>query len=274
MRTKNYFPNINQIIKQNRSFVDVAKNKTYYREISEVYELMSARNKETPKEVLFLKRFIEKNSGGKKTLDLACGVGRHSRGLSKLGFQTFGVDQSKNMLKIAKKLDSKTKYKHADIRKFSLNTKVDIAFCLWTTYNYLSTQKDFQQFLNCVRDSLNQNGFLILESRNFFKKSNKLEFRRRLHENSRYKIELFIRKHINLKSKVQDAVYVYLVLDKSSGKTYSSIDTELVKIYSKEDIENKIKNKFRIFKIFGDYSESSYNKNTSDRLIFVLQKVN
>ncbi len=273
MKTKNYFPNINKIIKQNRSFVNVAKNKAYYKEISEVYELISARNKETAKEVLFLKKFIEKNCSGNKTLDLACGVGRHSRGLSKLGFQTFGVDQSKNMLKIAKKLDSKTNYKHADIRKFSLKNKVDIAFCLWTTYNYLSTQKDFRQFLNCVHDSLKPNGFLILESRNFFKKSNKLEFKRRFHQDSRYDIELFIRKRINLNNKIQDAIYVYLILDFKNGKTYSSIDTELVKIYSKQDIEKIIKNKFRIFSIFGNYAGTLYNKNNSDRLIFVLQKL-
>lgn len=169
MKTKNYFPNINHLIKQNRSFVDVAKNKIYYKEISEIYELVCSRNKQTKEEVIFLKKFIEKNCKGKKVLDLACGVGRHSREFSKFGFETFGIDQSRSMLKIAKKLDPITIYKYSDIRNFYLKIKIDTAFCLWTAYNYLSTKDDFLDFISCVHNCLKPNGFLILESNNFFK---------------------------------------------------------------------------------------------------------
>ena len=274
MKSRNYFPNVGMLIKKNKSFVNVAKKKTYYKEISEVYKLISARNKHTKKEVIFLKSFLNKKCTGKKILDLACGVGRHSHELAKLGFKTVAIDQSQNMLKIARKRDSLTKYIQSDIRDFFIGTGFDAAFCLWTTYNYLSTKRDFNNFLNCVHNSLKSNGFLILESRNFFKKSDKLEFRRRIHENSQYRVELFIRKYINLIKKVQDAVYIYLITDKKTSKTYSSIDTELVKIYSKKDIQNLIKGKFKIYKTLGDYDlDFSYNRKSSDRLIFILQKL-
>ncbi len=85
---------------------------------------------------------------------------------------------------------------------------------------------------------------------------------------------MFIRKSIDLKNKIQDAIYVYLILDKKSGKTYSSIDTELVKIYSKNDIERLTKDKFKIYKILGGYSNFPYNKNNSDRMIFIFCKIN
>lgn len=273
MKTRNYYPNIKKIIEKNTSFANLAKNKVYYSELAEIYEAASSRNKHTKKETRFLSKFFKKHCSGNKILDLACGVGRHSKPLAKMGFKTVGIDQSKTMLKIAKSKDKLTKYVLSDIRSFSVGKGFDAAFCLWTTYTYLSTKRDFERFLRCVYKALKPGGFLILESRNFFRKSPKLEFKRKLFKDKRFDVELFIRKRINLKNKIQDAVYVYFILNKKTGKTYSSIDTELVKIYSQRDIKNGIKGRFKIFKLLGEYDlHKEYKRDKSERLIFILQK--
>lgn len=273
MQTKNYYPNIKKIIKKNVSFVDVAKKALYYTSIAEVYDLISTGSKYTKKEFQFLLSFIKKYCSGNKVLDLACGAGRHSRLLAKAGFKTVGIDQSKEMLKIARSKDRRTKYVLSDIRSFNVGKDFDLAFCLWSSYSYLSRKEDLNGFLNSAHKALKPGGFLILESRNYFKKALKLDFRRKVYKDKRFEIEIFIRKRTNLKTKVLDAVYVTLLIDKKTGKTHSSIDAELVRIYSRKDIERAIKGKFRIFKVLGNYVLGNlYQKDKSDRLIFILQK--
>ncbi len=274
MISENYYPNIKKLIASKKSFADIIRNSTYFSANPEIYEVLSSGGKHTRDQVNFLLKLIKKQNLGNKLLDLACGVGRHSRELSLKGFNMTGIDNACEMLKIAKKKDNTTKYFLSDIRNFSVGKKFDMAFCLWSTFNYLSTREDFENFLNSVYSALKPGGFLILESKNFFRDIPKLEFRRKEKRNKRYEIELFIRRKINLKNKIQSSIYVYLINDKLKEKTYSSVNTELMKIYSVGEIKKLIKNKFEIFKVLGDYDfNKKYNKKNSYRMVFVLRKM-
>ncbi|MBI5065409.1 class I SAM-dependent methyltransferase [Candidatus Woesearchaeota archaeon] len=273
MVNENYYPDIKKIIKSKISFADVIKNSPYFSSNPEIYEVLSSGGKHTKDQVNFLSSFIKKYCSGKKFLDLACGVGRHSRVLSSKKFDMTGIDHSKAMLEIAKREDKLTKYFLSDIRSFSVGKNFDAAFCLWSTFNYLSTKEDFTAFLNCVHNALKPNGFLILESKNFFRQMPKLEFRRKEQNNKRFEIELFIRRKINLKNKIQDSIYVYLIKDKKKNKTFSLIDTELMKIYSVKEVKTLIKNKFKLFRVLGDYNmKQNYTASKSYRMVFILQK--
>ena len=270
---ENYYPDIKKLIKNEVSFADVIKNSTYFTSNPEIYEVLASGGKHTRDQVNFLSSFVQKYCSGKKLLDLACGVGRHSRILSSKGFEMVGIDHSKEMLNIAKREDKLTKYSLADIRNFKVGKNFDLAFCLWSTFNYLSTKKDFENFLQCVYSSLKPGGFLILESKNFFRETQKLEFRRKVKKSKRYEIELFIRRRINIKNKIQDSIYVYLINDYKKNKTFSSVDTELMKIYSVKEINKLIKGRFKLFKVLGDYNlRQLYNHSKSYRMIFILQK--
>src|SRR4030042_913340 len=47
---------------------------------------------------------------GKKAIDFGCGTGRSTRFLKQLGFDVIGIDNSGDMLEIAKKLDEEGNY--------------------------------------------------------------------------------------------------------------------------------------------------------------------
>jgi SAM-dependent methyltransferase len=57
-----------------------------------------------------LPEIISKHAPGKKAIDFGCGTGRSTRFLKQLGFQVTGIDIARDMLDIAKKMDSKGNY--------------------------------------------------------------------------------------------------------------------------------------------------------------------
>ena len=59
-----------------------------------------------------------------KVLDLACGLGRHSKYLEKKGFNVVGIDNSKRNILIAKKNENKNlKFINQEMTK-NINTKL------------------------------------------------------------------------------------------------------------------------------------------------------
>lgn len=87
------------------SFADFAKKKPYYHELAPFFEKLSSRDSHTVKEADFIAKAIRRYSPeAKRILDVACGVGRHDRILSKKGFDVAGIDASRELLRIAKKL--------------------------------------------------------------------------------------------------------------------------------------------------------------------------
>ena len=75
-----------------------------------------------------LPRIISLHVTGNKAIDFGCGTGRSTRFLKQLGFNAIGIDNSNDMLEIAKKLDksddyqivSNANYRHLGINQFDL----------------------------------------------------------------------------------------------------------------------------------------------------------
>lgn len=58
-----------------------------------------------------LPQLIDEHVRGTKALDFGCGTGRSTRFLSKLGFETVGIDISENMIKKARQFDPNGEYR-------------------------------------------------------------------------------------------------------------------------------------------------------------------
>jgi ubiquinone/menaquinone biosynthesis C-methylase UbiE len=75
-----------------------------------------------------LPKIISSHLSGTNAIDFGCGTGRSTRFIKKLGFRVIGIDNSKEMIEIARKLDkdgnylivSDGKYRHLGINQFDL----------------------------------------------------------------------------------------------------------------------------------------------------------
>lgn len=110
---------------------------------------------------------------GGKILELACGTGRVTIPLSKLGYQVVGIDISEDMIEILKgKIEKKARrYKDrisivlGNICDFRITNKVGLAILPATTISLLYDDKDIINMMNCVYESLNDNGKFIFDIR-------------------------------------------------------------------------------------------------------------
>ena len=78
-----------------------------------------------------------------KVLDLACGKGRHSITLNRLGFDVLGVDLSSNSIEQAKEFENDTlHFDVCDMRKSYQKNKFDAVFNLFTSFGYFENKDD------------------------------------------------------------------------------------------------------------------------------------
>ena len=96
-------------------------------------------------------------------LDLACGKGRHSIYLNKLGYQVTGVDLSENSIAIANQSSNDTlQFKTHDMRE-QLNENFDGVFNLFTSFGYFDTHEDNIKTLKAIKESINEYGFGVID---------------------------------------------------------------------------------------------------------------
>lgn len=102
-----------------------------------------------------------------RVLDLACGTGTMSLFFSRKGYRVTGIDNSYEMLKRAKKKaqkeDRDINFFQADLREFNLDTKYDMAFCLFDSLNYILKINELTQVFKNVYSVLKGEGFFIFD---------------------------------------------------------------------------------------------------------------
>ena len=92
----------------------------------------------------FIKKILKylKLDRGSKILDAACGKGRHSIEIEKLGYKVLGIDLSKNSINKAKKNENENlKFLIHDI-SIPLESEFDAVFNLFTSFGYHTKKKD------------------------------------------------------------------------------------------------------------------------------------
>ena len=96
-------------------------------------------------------------------LDLGCGTGKHDLILQKEGYKITGVDNSKEMLKIAKAnlKNADINYIEGDIRNINLNKKFDVIISLFHVFSYLTSNEDLDSAFSTVQKHLKENGICI-----------------------------------------------------------------------------------------------------------------
>jgi SAM-dependent methyltransferase len=195
--------------------------------------------------------------------DVACGKGRHSIYINKLGYKVDGFDLSSNSIKHAKKFELENlHFFKNDIREpLKINT-YDFAFNLFTSFGYFEDESDNQKSIDAIATSLKSNGFLVLDFMNCAKVLKNLTISESKNVDdikfniNRGEIDGHIVKNIHFKDKGADYNFKEKVKIISLKVFKSYFDVADLKIEA----------------IFGDYNLNPYDINNSDRLILLAKK--
>ena len=113
-----------------------------------------------------LETLNKKNLNNTTVLDIGCGGGLVSEGLSKIGATVTGVDFIKANIKVAKmhakKNNLKINYFVKDFEKEKITSKYDVIIIL----EVLEHLKNWEEFIKKIKLNLNKNGTLIISTIN------------------------------------------------------------------------------------------------------------
>ncbi len=114
----------------------------------------------------FIKNLVEKINlqPEQSVLDLACGSGRHSIYLNKLGLDVVGVDLSPEMIKEAKQHENdRLHFFTHDMREPIKNCQFDAILNLFTSIGYFEDRNDNIKMLKSIHSYLKETGILVID---------------------------------------------------------------------------------------------------------------
>ena len=197
---------------------------------------------------------------GSKILDLACGIGRHSIYLEKIGFDVIGTDKSTNNIKKAKKNEN-DKLKFIQMEMINdTNRKYDGIFNLFTSFGYVNHDYNLETIKNIERQ-LKDDGKVIIDFMNtLFVKNNLVIEETKVIDDLIFKIK-----------RKSDGKHIYKEIKFQDKKDY--FFQEKVMDLSLKDFENYLKRyNLKIIKTFGDYNLNEFDIENSERLVMVIKK--
>lgn len=105
--------------------------------------------------------------GSGKLLDVACGEGTFANQASQMGWKVTGIDQSEEMLALAKqqaqKAGSGAKFVKTDMRDLDYCDEFDLATCLFDAVNYMLEEIDLKLTFSGANRALKPNGWFIFD---------------------------------------------------------------------------------------------------------------
>jgi SAM-dependent methyltransferase len=194
-------------------------------------------------------------------LDLACGKGRHSIYLNKLGYNVTGVDLSENSIAIAKESSNETlQFKTHDMRE-PMNETYDAVFNLFTSFGYFDSHEDNIKTLKAIKESINEYGFGVID---FF--------------NADFIIENLVAEEtkeidgitFHIKRSVENKKIIKEIRFEDKGESF--FFTEKVSAFTLADFEAMMEEAgIYLLEIFGDYKLRKFYKTQSERLILLFK---
>lgn len=196
-----------------------------------------------------------------KILDLACGKGRHSIYLNKLGYDVTGADLSENSIReAAKHANDRLHFTVHDMRE-PFEQKFDAIFNLFTSFGYFDSDDDNYTTLKAIRDSLSGYGFAVIDFMNVNKVMEGLVPEEvKTVEGIEFHIRRFLEEgHIIKEIRFTDKREEFCFYEKVQALTLPDFEQMMDKagIY--------------LLDVFGDYKLRKFDKNESERLILVFK---
>ena len=145
-------------------------NKTWYKEIWTLSIQEETWVEETKKQVAFICSVLN-IKGNEKILDLACGYGRHSIELGKMGCKVVGIDITKDYIEEAKRqaniANIKNEYYCKDIRDIEYENEFDIVLNMADgAIGYLESNEENEKIFTVASKALRCGGKHLIDITN------------------------------------------------------------------------------------------------------------
>ena len=198
-----------------------------------------------------------------KFVDIACGKGRHSIFINKLGYSVVGYDLSEDSILEANKHSKKDlKFYTHDMRQIFRTNYFDFALNLFTSFGYFKSKRDELNAIKSSARNLKKNGILVIDFLNRNKVINELVTQEtKTIDGICFKISKKIRNNQIIKE----------INFEDNGEKF--FFEESVKLLSLEDFTYYLnEGNLKITHTFGNYKLDEFNA-TSDRLIIIAKKI-
>jgi 2-polyprenyl-3-methyl-5-hydroxy-6-metoxy-1,4-benzoquinol methylase len=201
---------------------------------------------------------------GAQVLDLACGKGRHSITLNKLGFNVLGVDLAANSIEKAQVFKNETlQFAVHDMREIIASQKFDAIFNLFTSFGYFDSIDDNSKVIQAMHAMLEDEGLLIIDFMNATKVINQLVFQ------ETQTIDGII---FDITRSYNGTHIFKRIQFNDQGKEFDF--TERVQALKIADFSQLLlNNDFEIMRTFGDFQLNEFQENESDRLLLIAKKI-
>ena len=205
---------------------------------------------------------------GSKMLDVACGKGRHSIHLAgKAGFDVTGIDLSDDSIREALQFETDTLhfYKHDMRLPFWINY-FDYAFNFFTSFGYFNTQREHDNAIRTIAQSLKSNGIIVLDFLNVHYAEDHL-----VHQSEKVidGISFII-------TKWYDETHFYKkIMIEDEALQEPLVYTEKVAKFSLGDFTEMFAYQgLQMQEVFGDYDFGNFDVKRSPRMLMIAKKIN
>lgn len=196
-------------------------------------------------------------------LDLACGNGRYSIALNRMGYTVTGIDLSQRKIEAAKQHQNATlSFAVNDMRMPLHPNKYDYVFNLFTSFGYFDKEEENKLVIENVYNSLKKGGIFVLDYVNGEKavkcltKQEKCYIQGILFRITRHTENRYIIKEIEIQDGAEEVNF-----------------SEKVQIFSEARLKKYITEcGFTIIETLGNYQLENFSPLKSDRLIIISQK--
>lgn len=234
-------------------------NSPYY------YLLYYSRNQEEAMRfITALIKYLQPQQGA-KILDVACGKGRYSKALANMGFDVTGIDIAETSIHLAQQTETENLhfYLHDMRLPFWINY-FDLAFNFFTSFGYFRTQREHDNAIRTIAQSLNAQGVFVIDYLNVhfaedhLKRSEEKKMDDVMFYITRWQTETHFFKQVQIEDK---------------DRMLPQMFTEKVVKFSLGDFIGMLAYQgLQVQEVFGDYTLGHYDVKTSSRMIIVAKK--
>jgi SAM-dependent methyltransferase len=196
-------------------------------------------------------------------LDLACGKGRYSIALNRMGYNVTGTDLSQRKITAAKEHENdELSFLVQDMRMPLETNKYDYVFNLFTSFGYFDSEEENKTVLANVYNSLKKGGIFVLDYMNGEKAAKYLlEHENCTIEGVNFSIDRYVKNNLIVKD--------IKIVDGTEECNFS----EIITIFSEAKLKGDMQScGFKILETFGDYQLDEFDPVNSDRLIIISKK--